>query len=612
MDRIAEWLENRYLLLDRRVLGLFRIGFGCLLLGDVLRRMAVATFFFSNDGFLSNHVALARPLAKPFYFSLYNAFSTPFEVKLAFGLTAIAFCFYIVGYHTKLFQIIAFVLATSLNSRNLLLENGGTVVVCLVAMWSMFMPLGDRFSVDALLRSFRECSGSDPPALNRRRWQDRLQRPAVSFVALAVACQIAVIYLFNVIHKTGETWTSLQAVHWVLWQNRIATHLAEFIRMHEPAWFSPMLVIFTFVAEGAAPFFVLTPVLQKYTRTISFLLLTALHLGIAAMTTLGPFSYVMVLLNFLLLPKELFSGLAGWLARRRPEIDVYYDSGSQASSLVARWLARLDALRRIEFHEIDEANRDPQIAGVGFCVRTRGQSQVEQAGLRSACEGLALPRIARLCFSLALPPGFWHQEHARDKAWARWGFGRYGVRTGAPPPRRFLGAWMRETAVLFMMVAMTVQTSRQNPAIPESWRLPQPALLSMVSYYPRLMQRWSLFAPDAPRSDALVVIDAVTRSGTRLDPLTGEAPDFDAPLHGPWFHSQFWCDFHNRIQKKKNEPYRRDFVRYLKNWHEIENRPASDQLVSYKVYSVTNASPAYGSTEPYYIQRSLLFEWGEE
>jgi hypothetical protein len=53
---------------------------------------------------------------------------------------------------------------------------------------------------------------------------------------LFVCIQWATIYFFNVIHKSGVTWHDGSAVHYVLWQNRVATHLAAFLRMHEPFW----------------------------------------------------------------------------------------------------------------------------------------------------------------------------------------------------------------------------------------------------------------------------------------------------------------------------------------------------------------------------------------
>ena len=59
------------------------------------------------------------------------------------GLVYVA---YIVGWRTKLAQILVVVCLLSLTNRNLVLQNGGIVVTNLVAIWTMFLPLGKRFS----------------------------------------------------------------------------------------------------------------------------------------------------------------------------------------------------------------------------------------------------------------------------------------------------------------------------------------------------------------------------------------------------------------------------------------------------------------------------------
>jgi len=49
------WLSNRYLRIDPRSLGLFRVLFGFVLLGDLCRRWQWLPAFYSNDGVLPNH-----------------------------------------------------------------------------------------------------------------------------------------------------------------------------------------------------------------------------------------------------------------------------------------------------------------------------------------------------------------------------------------------------------------------------------------------------------------------------------------------------------------------------------------------------------------------------
>ena len=48
-------LKDHYLRIDARSLGLFRVLFGLVLIGDLLRRWVWLRDFYSNEGVLPNH-----------------------------------------------------------------------------------------------------------------------------------------------------------------------------------------------------------------------------------------------------------------------------------------------------------------------------------------------------------------------------------------------------------------------------------------------------------------------------------------------------------------------------------------------------------------------------
>ena len=87
------------------------------------------------------------------------------------------------GFKTKLMQVLAFIAITSLDARNIFVENGGDIVVNLLAFITIPLPLGRRFSIDAVVASMRDRHETNPEALNDRT------RPAPSLepvVSLAV------------------------------------------------------------------------------------------------------------------------------------------------------------------------------------------------------------------------------------------------------------------------------------------------------------------------------------------------------------------------------------------------------------------------------------------
>ena len=299
---MLEAFRAAYLTIDRRVLGVFRVVFGGVLLYDLWYHAAHATLLYSNSGVVPNHRVLFAPQSLG-QFSLYLAFSTPAEVKVAFALTLVVYLAFLFGFRTRLAQILAFVCVTSINARNLFTEDGGCMTLNLLAAWTMFLPLGDRYSVDALLRE--------------GRGEKRREAPVVSLLVLGLTLQVAIIYLGNAVHKTGATWHDGSAIHWVLWQDRLSTPLAVFLRMHEPRWLSPLLSFSALLIEGSLPLLVLSPWFQTQLRSIAVLLSWSLHLGIALVMTLGPFSYAMIALLVLVIPPPALVWVLARLARTR-------------------------------------------------------------------------------------------------------------------------------------------------------------------------------------------------------------------------------------------------------------------------------------------------------
>jgi hypothetical protein len=181
----------------------------------------------------------------------------------------------------------------------------------------------------------------------------------------------------------------------------------------------------------------------------------------------------------------------------------------------------------------------------------------------------------------------------------------------APSPARvqvteaLLG--LREATIAVLLVAAIIQALNQNWWVPERFKMRQPRITQAMIDYPRLTQGWSMFSPDAPKEDGTIVVDGVTADGRHLDPFTGAAPDFDAPLHGPWYQSQFFCDYFLKIHFDGNRGYRQHFKHYLENWQALEGKPEKDKLVSFEVYWINNSSPPPGSTEITNIKKTLLF-----
>ncbi|HEY4186687.1 MAG TPA: HTTM domain-containing protein [Polyangia bacterium] len=512
-------------------MGLFRIAFGLCLIANLIDHAAGGnlTTFFSNDGVLTNHYALFAPIQLRVW-SLLFAFSRPGEVAVAFAAIFVVYLLYTVGWRTRLMQLLVLICFISILNRNLLLQDGGSFTCSVLAVWTTFLPLGARFSVDAWRRARRfeaaqAGSSSSSEALPARH---------VSFVCLALLIQLAVIYGFNAANKTGASWRGGTAVHYILWLNSRNTWLAGLLRMHEPTWFSPLLSRATLVFEWTAPVLALCPVRQVPLRRLLIVGMWCFHLGIASLMSLGPFAYAMMTFSILLL------GPADWV-------------------LLERLGRRLrDAARR-------RSNALPPLL-VGCSRRLRPAPQPSCPVLsRSVSPALAsrLGRATRAC---------------------------------------------RELAALFLFVLMATELSLANSVIPPALQLHgRPQWMGDILYYLRVYQTWAMFAPDVPRDDGVIVVDATLTDGSHIDPLTEAPPNFEAPLGGPSRYDHDWSEYTYYFPWDRHRPYRaglRDYVlARAAGW------PPSRRLRSFEVFWVSADLPPPGERTARNLRRESLIAY---
>src|SRR6185436_6935213 len=140
-------------------------------------------------------------------------------------------------------------------NRMLFAENWGGVAIGALMIWTVFLPTGRRFSVDAVIASMRARRNETPedlatglPPADNTRFR--------SLAVLGLLVQIAIIYWFNYVHKSGQTWKDGTAVYYVLHQERIITWLGLQIREHVPYVLTKLMTIGTLVIEAAAPFLI--------------------------------------------------------------------------------------------------------------------------------------------------------------------------------------------------------------------------------------------------------------------------------------------------------------------------------------------------------------------
>jgi predicted DCC family thiol-disulfide oxidoreductase YuxK len=635
LQALNNLLQARYFTADARWLAIFRIGFGTLLVCDVSRRWWQAREFYTNDGFFPNHFSLFRPMGDEL-FSLLHAFSTMGEVSVVMALFLAIAVLYTLGFKTKLMQVLAFIAITSLDARNIFVENGGDIVVNLLAFITIPLPLGRRFSIDAIVASMRARTETTPAALNDRTRPAFAREPVVSLAVLALFLQLAVIYFFNAVHKDGSGWKQGNSIWYFLWQDRIVTQLGIFLREHVSYEVTRVFTYGTLAIEYSLPFIVLFPFFRTWAMRLAILLGLGLHGGIALTSRLGPFSYGMVLMYLPLLAGADLDVLGRWFSRESRRRTVIFDVDCGICLWCTRLLKRLDPFERLTFVGNDEVDRFPP--GVDAALTERTVVVVDPSGRvhteeRAAFEiGRALP-FGILALGWLGVPGLSLVGRAAYRAFAprriavsgALGLGACGItppdgsdEAPAPPApdgdsfrawRASAATFAREGTAAIIVIMLGVQVVNDNAYVNRRFKVHRPEwVVHFVNTF-RLLEGWGMFAPEPPYEDGRVIVDARTKDGRKLDPFTGKEPDFDPFTREGWGHGQFTCDYQNRIRFDWHIPNRQHLKDYLRNWHRYHGKPG-DELVAFDVWWVQDKSPKPGQLRGVPLPPQRLTSYG--
>jgi hypothetical protein len=606
-------LRDLYFTFDRRTLGFARIMLGFLLTMDIIHRGAAWMDMYSSIGVLPTPLNLQRPQAWG-AFTIFNAFCTPGELRVLWVvMLANALCL-LVGYKTKVAQVLAVLFTTGMNGRILLIENGGYVVNNLLVMWTAFLPMGDRFSVDSMLASMKRRRETSADDLNDR--SDMVlpgkETPHVTLLGLVLMIQLAAIYYFNVIHKTGPAWKNGTAVHYVLYVDRMATPLIGLVRDHLPNQAILFMTKATMIFEATIPIVLLEPLARVWARRLAVVMINTLHLAFGTTFVLGPFAWSACVFSTLLFSGEDWEIAAATMRRERRARVVVFDPRSGAALLVCRLLKRLDRFELLAFEA-----REGVPLGVG--ARTTEGAALEPRFDAMADILAALPLGPIPAASLRLPGVRSLADAALAAMEKRDLSAFFGLTVGprrpvAPGPsalRRFRGAAVVTFRELFIAAMFA---GAVNQALTELWvvnrriKVEQPEPLRLLAQKIRLLQGWFMFSPNPVTEDGTIVVDAITVDGRHVDPFTGKEPFFDMLTSKPLGMSQIWCDYFNRIQLPANTGYREAMKDYMYRLPQRTGRP-DDAIVSGDVYWVKNNCPKWNETTKWGYDKSKLFSF---
>jgi predicted DCC family thiol-disulfide oxidoreductase YuxK len=626
---------DKYLTIDPRSLGLGRIVLALLLIFDLIHRAwAGIALWYSNDGLLPNHTVLWRPPTQ-WMFSLFFMASWPDEAKLGFVLCGLVYLGLLVGWRTRLMQVLAVLAVMSLHSRVPFLENGGDWTVGELTLWTAFLPLGVRFSVDSVRASLRRRKETTAAELNDRAALEGDTVPVVRLAVLAVLLQLANAYFFNAVHKGGPTWRTGSAVHYVLFQDRMVTWFAVWMRPHMSLALSRILSWSALATEGALPILLLAPVYQPTLRRLAIPAIIGLHLGFQCFINLGCFSWAMMSFTPYLLSRPDWEVLFRVATRKKRRLAVYFDAGCGVCFQIARVLARLDRLGSLRFVSNADAEGLPETVTTELLEATIVVRDEDTGRVTTRADGMAtILRALPAGFLWSLPlrlPGLRQLANAAYDAFARrrqsvsigLGLAACGLPSAPAPaplpepePTPFRQALrrgvtrLRDLAVLLLLTTLVSETLFINAAVPKFLKHKQPTWIMQLVAYPRLIQAWSMFASDAPTTDESVVVDAVTVDGRHVDPYSEVSGRYKDPGHEvipPRLgNDSFFFNYSSRI------PFKPEYFTALQEWiqrYPVRTGNPLDAIVRFDAWMVEDDSPPPGEVVERNRKSKIFLSW---
>ncbi len=282
---------------DLRALALFRISVALIILIQLFDRARVLEALYSDQGLFPR--ALAIRLANPWDWSLYlSNGSVPGTAFLFLTAAFFAICL-LLGYQTRGAAFFSYLFNVSLQNRNVFIPNGGDYLLRLLLFWCLFLPLGERLSLDS----------------QRTRSHPITSHQIISMGATALLLQTAFMYIFSALTKmTSQAWLSGEAVLDALTLEHYARPLAFFLRDLLPAGICKLMTFAVMGVEFFGGLLLFFPFFTPMLRLLAVLLLASLQLGfgLALEVNLFPLVAIAAMLPFLpsfvldqLFPKRL-------------------------------------------------------------------------------------------------------------------------------------------------------------------------------------------------------------------------------------------------------------------------------------------------------------------
>ena len=269
-----------------------RVGLALVLIYDLLDRIGHFSAHYLDSG------AFPYSAVSDFYagfptWSLHTLSTSSTYVGILFGIHLLLAVMLLVGCRTRLATVGVWILQASLMARLPLMTNGADVLMIAALFWSIFLPLGSRYSFDNRNQT------ADP---------DEFKAPIDSVLGIAAAAliiQLVLMYFITGIMKFNDHWTHGTALQSLLSESSLARPLGVWLTGF-PAVLS-ILTVGVLMMEIIGPLLFLSPWKTSRCRSLALLGFIGMHIGIELTMDVPLFSYVSCAVLLGLVPSTWWS-----------------------------------------------------------------------------------------------------------------------------------------------------------------------------------------------------------------------------------------------------------------------------------------------------------------
>ncbi len=548
--------KDFFLRIDPRSLGLFRILLALVLISLWIIRWRWLNVMYTDAGVLPRS-AMEELGTAYFRFTPLAWFGSEWAVRLFFLGALLSYVVLLVGYRTRVASVLAWLFFVSISHRNPYVLIGADFVLASMLTWATLLPLGKRFSLDAVRKAMQGSVPLKDRAKSPDAWDNKIvEAPTTirpTLVALFVVVHFGLIYFFTGIWKTGETWWEKgTALYYVLHMEQSLYPLGAMLA-EAPLKLLKALAYGTLIMEYVAPLAFLLPWGQPWLRRLMLVALAGFHVGIAVTVDAGVFSYAMLAcFPLLLLPRD-WEAMARFGRRFSRRVTAYYDDNCGICTACCKLLTVLDRYGNLSFigNSFTEDFRhdvSPELAQQTIVVfdEETGQRGIRSHGVAKLLAALPFPwpllsfigwpgirvvsdvgyrlvatnrtRISKLLgmTACAVPkPGAAltkQQPAEHDSAHSEpTSSGQFGWRLGNALGLVYMICVLTGMYYTNLVPILRIQPNPQSPLTQVGRFVNEGTYVIMCEQY------WNMFAPDAPTLDAWWVAEAKLEDGRKVD-----------------------------------------------------------------------------------------------